>query len=82
MDRQGHDRRYALRCNKMEKDLGWKPVVPLEDGLRKTIDWYMKNADWVADVRDGEYRSYYEKYYENRDSSLNGLLSTGQKSSS
>jgi dTDP-glucose 4,6-dehydratase len=81
-DRQGHDRRYALRCNKMEKDLGWKPIVPVEDGLRQTIDWYKKNAEWVAGVRDGEYRSYYEKYYENRDSSLNGLLSTGQKSSS
>jgi dTDP-glucose 4,6-dehydratase len=78
-DRQGHDRRYALRCNKMEKDLGWKPIVTLEEGLRQTIDWYKKNAEWVAGVRDGEYRSYYEKYYENRDSSLNGLLSTGQK---
>jgi dTDP-glucose 4,6-dehydratase len=81
-DRQGHDRRYALRSNKMEKDLGWKPIVPLEDGLRQTIDWYKKNAEWVAGVREGEYRSYYEKYYENRDSSLLGLSSTAQKSSS
>jgi dTDP-glucose 4,6-dehydratase len=81
-DRQGHDRRYALRCNKMEKDLGWKPIVPLEDGLRQTIEWYKKNVEWVAGVRDGEYRSYHEKYHENRDSSLLGLLSTGQKSSS
>jgi dTDP-glucose 4,6-dehydratase len=80
-DRQGHDRRYALHCNKMERDLGWKPIVPLDEGLRQTIEWYKKNVEWVTGVRDGEYRSYYEKYYENRDSSLLGLLSTGQKSS-
>ncbi len=69
-DRPGHDRRYALLCDKMEKDLGWKPEVPLETGLRQTIDWYKANAKWLAGVRDGEYLSYYEKYYENRDSSL------------
>lgn len=80
-DRHGHDRRYALHCNKMEKDLGWKPTVPLEEGLRQTIDWYKKNVEWVAGVRDGEYRSFYEKYYENRDSSLLGVLSAAQKSS-
>jgi len=78
-DRPGHDRRYALRCDKMEKDLGWKPAVPLEEGLRKTIDWYKASAKWMAGVRDGEYLSYYEKYYENRDSSLNALSSSGPK---
>jgi dTDP-glucose 4,6-dehydratase len=78
-DRQGHDRRYALRCNKMEKNLGWKPIVTLEEGLRQTIDWYKKNVEWVIGVRDGEYRSYYEKYYENRDPSLHALLPTGLK---
>ena len=72
-DRPGHDRRYALRCDKMEKDLNWKPEVPLDEGLRKTIDWYKANAEWVAGVRGGEYRSYYEKFYENRDSSLQAL---------
>jgi dTDP-glucose 4,6-dehydratase len=78
-DRPGHDRRYALHCDKMEKDLGWKPAVPLEEGLRQTIDWYKANAKWMAGVRDGEYLSYYEKYYENRDSSLHALSSAGPK---
>jgi len=72
-DRPGHDRRYALRCDKMEKDLNWKPEVPLDEGLRKTIDWYKANTEWVAGVRGGEYRSYYQKFYENRDSSLQAL---------
>lgn len=78
-DRPGHDRRYALHCDKMEKDLGWKPAVPLEEGLRQTIDWYKSNAKWMAGVRDGEYLSYYDKYYENRDSSLHALSSSGPK---
>lgn len=75
-DRPGHDRRYALSCGKMEKELGWKPLISLEEGLRQTIDWYRKNLEWIADVRGGEYRSYYEKYYENRDSSLNALTTS------
>lgn len=74
-DRQGHDRRYALHCNKMEKDLGWRPIVPLDEGLRQTIEWYKNNVEWVAKVRDGEYRSYYEKYYEKRDS-MNSCANT------
>jgi dTDP-glucose 4,6-dehydratase len=78
-DRPGHDRRYALHCDKMEKDLGWKPAIPFEAGLQKTIDWYKSNAKWMAGVRDGDYLSYYEKYYENRDSSLHALSSAGTK---
>ena len=69
-DRPGHDRRYALNCQKIKNDLGWTPKIPLEEGLRQTIDWYKANTDWLAGVRRGDYRSYYQKYYENRDSSL------------
>jgi len=74
-DRPGHDRRYALRSDKIEKELGWKPVIPLDEGLRQTIEWYRENVKWLAGVRGGEYRSYYEKYYENRDSSLQDIAS-------
>jgi dTDP-glucose 4,6-dehydratase len=79
-DRPGHDRRYALGCDKIERELGWKPAISLEEGLRQTIDWYRTNTGWLAGVRGGEYRSYYEKYYENRDSSLHAIAESGRKS--
>ena len=72
-DRPGHDRRYALRCDKMAEELNWKPMISLETGLRQTIDWYRNHGAWLAGVRGGEYRSYYAKYYENRDSSLRDI---------
>jgi dTDP-glucose 4,6-dehydratase len=80
-DRPGHDRRYALDCQKIRAELGWRPGISLEVGLRQTIDWYKKNRDWVADVRAGQYLSYYEKYYDNRDSSLHAIASSATKRS-
>src|SRR5690242_6530890 len=79
-DRPGHDRRYALNCAKIANELGWRPEVPLEAGLSDTIDWYKNNKSWLNSVRAGEYRQYYEKYYEKRDSSLQAFaaLSTRQ----
>lgn len=79
-DRPGHDRRYALKCDKMERDFGWKPAISLDEGLGQTIAWYKANGEWMVGVRRGEYRSYYEKYYENRDSSLHAIAQSGPKS--
>lgn len=69
-DRPGHDRRYALDCTKIQRELCWKPTVALEEGLLQTIKWYVSNSEWIAGVRKGDYLSYYEKYYVNRDASL------------
>ena len=79
-DRPGHDRRYALNCDKIQRELGWKPAVSLDEGLRQTIEWYNTNTAWLASVRGGDYRSYYAKYYENRDASLHAIADSGGKS--
>jgi dTDP-glucose 4,6-dehydratase len=62
-DRLGHDRRYAIDAEKTERDLDWKPLTTWEEGLRKTIDWYQQNQDWVNNIRNGAYRDYYQKMY-------------------
>jgi len=72
-DRPGHDRRYALNCEKIKTELGWHPSISLGDGIRQTIDWYKNHGEWVAGVRSQAYLSYYEKYYENREDSLRAL---------
>lgn len=62
-DRAGHDKRYAIDASKIEAELNWKPSIQFEEGLSKTIDWYLENEDWVAKVTSGEYRTYYENQY-------------------
>ena len=66
-DRPGHDRRYALSTEKIQGELGWTPTVGLEEGLKRTVDWYRAHPDWMARVRGGEYQAYYEKHYTRRD---------------
>jgi len=80
VDRPGHDRRYALNCAKITSELGWAPAIPLEEGLREAIEWYRSNPEWVAGVRGGEYRTYYEKYYEKRELSLLAIAQPAAKS--
>lgn len=65
-DRPGHDRRYAIDARKIERELGWKPVETFETGIRKTVEWYLANQDWVAHVTSGEYRRWLTKNYEGR----------------
>jgi dTDP-glucose 4,6-dehydratase len=65
-DRPGHDRRYALSSEKLMRETGWRPQMDFETGLARTIDWYRGNAEWIAHVRSGEYRAYYERNYANR----------------
>ena len=65
-DRPGHDRRYALDSSKIRRELGWRPEVSFEDGIRRTIDWYCSNAAWLEHARSGEYRNYYDRHYTNR----------------
>lgn len=55
-DRPGHDRRYAMDCSKIERELGWRPRVPFDEGLRQTVRWYQENADWVANIQSGAYQ--------------------------
>lgn len=62
-DRPGHDLRYAIDASKLEKDLGWKPSLTFEEGLNKTIDWYLNNREWLENVVSGEYTKYYNKHY-------------------
>jgi dTDP-glucose 4,6-dehydratase len=62
-DRPGHDRRYALSSEKILRETGWSPVIDFETGLARTIEWYRANTPWVAHVRSGEYRDYYEAQY-------------------
>jgi len=62
-DRPGHDLRYAIDASKINKKLGWSPTVTFEEGLSKTIDWYLSNQEWLKNVTSGNYQNYYKKQY-------------------
>ena len=62
-DRPGHDRRYALRGDKIARDTGFVPEMSFEEGLASTVQWYRDNTAWIENVRSGAYREYYEKNY-------------------
>jgi dTDP-glucose 4,6-dehydratase len=72
-DRPGHDRRYALSSEKLNKETGWSPQIDFEPGLAATVDWYRSNRDWVQHVRSGEYLTYYARNYDNRSHELSGI---------
>ena len=65
-DRLGHDLRYAIDSSKLQRDLGWTPVVDFPAGLSKTVDWYFENKEWLEHVTSGSYRAYYDRMYSNR----------------
>jgi dTDP-glucose 4,6-dehydratase len=62
-DRPGHDLRYAIDATKISSELNWKPSVTFEEGLAKTIDWFLNNQEWLDSVTSGEYKNYYKKQY-------------------
>ena len=63
-DRPGHDKRYAIDAGKINKELGWEPSLQFEEGLRKTVDWYLNNQRWLDNVTSGEYQNYYQQQYQ------------------
>lgn len=65
-DRAGHDMRYAIDASKLKNELGWEPSLQFEEGISRTIDWYLGNAQWLKDVTDGSYQDYYEQQYHGR----------------
>jgi len=65
-DRPGHDRRYAMDFSKIERELGWRPLVPFEEGIQRTIAWYQSNPQWWQKIKTGEYLDYYKRMYEHR----------------
>jgi dTDP-glucose 4,6-dehydratase len=65
-DRAGHDKRYAIDATKLNRELGWKPSLQFEEGLDKTIDWYLANGEWINNVTSGAYKEYYNDQYVSR----------------
>jgi len=65
-DRAGHDLRYAINSFKLQNELGWTPSLQFEEGIEKTIDWYLNNGEWLQNVTSGDYQKYYEQQYRKR----------------
>ncbi len=65
-DRAGHDMRYAINSSKLQKELGWEPSLQFEEGIEKTVRWYLNNREWMENITSGEYEKYYESMYANR----------------
>ena len=65
-DRAGHDLRYAIDATKIKNELGWEPSLQFEEGIEKTIDWYLSNTEWLENVTSGDYQKYYEQQYDKR----------------
>ena len=65
-DRQGHDLRYAIDSTKLKTELGWEPSLQFEEGIEKTVRWYLDHQDWMDNVTSGDYQKYYDAMYSNR----------------
>ena len=65
-DRAGHDLRYAIDSRKLKEELGWEPSLQFEEGIEKTVRWYLENQEWMDHITSGEYEKYYESMYKNR----------------
>ena len=66
IDRPGHDTRYAIDSTKLQNELGWEPSLQFEEGIEKTVKWYLDNEEWLNNVTSGEYQNYYDNMYKNR----------------
>ena len=65
-DRAGHDLRYAIDSTKLKDELGWEPSLQFEEGIEKTVRWYLDNQEWLENITSGEYERYYDDMYKNR----------------
>jgi dTDP-glucose 4,6-dehydratase len=72
-DRPGHDRRYSIDCSKIRREWKWSPEIDFASGLASTIKWYLAHSDWVREIKDESYRSYYDRMYTRRDETLAGF---------
>jgi dTDP-glucose 4,6-dehydratase len=72
-DRPGHDRRYSIDCSKIRREWNWSPEIDFSTGLAATIDWYRTHQDWIRDIKDSSYLSYYDRMYTRRDHTLHSL---------